>query len=1307
MSFHKQLFHRFLASTSWVEARDLVARQGALLSPEIDDAFAELLSRLEPGPEYQDVLDHQQLLGLCRSFGVDAPFQDLMAPIDLDGLMAILGRLPQSGPSAARRILFSRRFLEVLPRDLAPPLWALAVDDQAKNLMTTPFGNRAANLEQAIYWLNDALSIRTREAMPAEWAETTGNLGTAYLERIRGNRAVNLERAIELYEQALALPAHRSTPRSWVITQSSLAQAYRRRIRGDRSENLERSIAAHNAALTVATRDAMPIDWAHATSDLALTYIERIAGNREKNLQEAIELCEAALRVRTRDDMPHEWAETMGYLGSAWSLKQGDRRGNLEKARAIYEAAIEATSRDERPEIWARLKHSLGGVYSQRLAGDPAENVEQAIRELEEALKVRTRDTPHPWAQTTNDLGSAYLQRSRGVREQNVERAWELLEGAFAVLADTAESREGARAANNLANACLERTRGNRSENLERAIELYQRALQHRDPQEWPAVTYNLALAYSQRVQGSRPDNLGHARDLYEKALDQYEGQPTEIARTCDALAQLYRDQSFPGDRTENLERSLAWSEKAIGAHPSQVSSSEPVAFRFTRASTLLFRTRGHRQDNLRAAADDYRTILETSSGASERIRAMAMTQLGRTYVRWQEEDREERIEEAIKILNDALVDFQDALTPLELARTRSLLGDAYNWRIRGDRAENLEIAIVAYEQALRERRRDRDPAGWVETINALAGAYRDRRLGDPAENLMKAATLYHDAIAQCPIDLMPYAHRELQGNLGRLQFYLENWEGTARALAAARRAGELLYEQSATTEGRRAELRQSVEYPSRAAYSLARLGRLDEAVEALEAGRTRFLAEALGLGEASLEGMPDEDRTRFVAARARVDELEVQARALPDEDDHEAYTRLSEQLGAARKQLMEVIDALRRQHPNFLEKPMDFPAIVDQVRRTQRPLCYLVATPHGSLALIVWPETSGDEAAAEAVWLDDFSSFDLRRLLRGEGDQKGYLDALGAEPVDVEHVTKIWPRLTETMTPVLDRLGQMGYTDVVLILCGALGMVPLHALRLEHVLFTLAPSARALRSFLDRARSRAQLPATLLAVGNPSSNLPEAELEVDEASAAFAPECRQVLIGRRATRQAVISAAPATYLHFTCHGEYDSRQPLDSALVLAGEERVRLRDLLGGDLDLSRSRLAILSACETAVFDTDDVPDEMIGLPMGMALAGVPGVVGTLWPVAALSCAFLIIRFLRHLLEENQPPPRALRQAQLWLRTATVSDLLAFVQRRAADGLSSPELLSRTETRFLLEDPDVRPFEAPYHWAGFVYVGA
>ena len=106
-------------------------------------------------------------------------------------------------------------------------------------------------------------------------------------------------------------------------------------------------------------------------------------------------------------------------------------------------------------------------------------------------------------------------------------------------------------------------------------------------------------------------------------------------------------------------------------------------------------------------------------------------------------------------------------------------------------------------------------------------------------------------------------------------------------------------------------------------------------------------------------------------------------------------------------------------------------------------------------------------------------------------------------------------------------------------------------------------------------------------------------------------------------------------------------------------------------DVALRGAWLVVLSACQTAITDLKDLPEEAIGLPGGFVQAGVPGVVGTLWPVNDLSTMLLMAKFYECHLKEELAPAAALRKAQLWLR-----------------------------------DPNERPYAHPYYWAPFVFYG-
>lgn len=59
-----------------------------------------------------------------------------------------------------------------------------------------PLGDKASNIEIAITGDEIALTVLTRTTLPQAWAMTQDNLASAYKERIKGNRAQNIEQAI-------------------------------------------------------------------------------------------------------------------------------------------------------------------------------------------------------------------------------------------------------------------------------------------------------------------------------------------------------------------------------------------------------------------------------------------------------------------------------------------------------------------------------------------------------------------------------------------------------------------------------------------------------------------------------------------------------------------------------------------------------------------------------------------------------------------------------------------------------------------------------------------------------------------------------------------------------------------------------------------------------------------------------------------------------------------------------------------------------------------------------------------------------
>ncbi|WP_328764882.1 CHAT domain-containing protein [Streptomyces sp. NBC_00272] len=152
-------------------------------------------------------------------------------------------------------------------------------------------------------------------------------------------------------------------------------------------------------------------------------------------------------------------------------------------------------------------------------------------------------------------------------------------------------------------------------------------------------------------------------------------------------------------------------------------------------------------------------------------------------------------------------------------------------------------------------------------------------------------------------------------------------------------------------------------------------------------------------------------------------------------------------------------------------------------------------------------------------------------------------------------------------------------------------------------------------------------------------------------------------LTGEHATRQAVLQRLDtAAVAHITCHGYFDTREPLDSGLLLAQNGRrpsklpeaqsliARLDHMLTVR-DLARralpTRLLTLRACATGLRDEHSAGD-VEGLVQALLYAGAGTVVAALWNVDECSSRRLLVDFYSRLRSDpDQPLWRVFWQAQ------------------------------------------------------------
>lgn len=100
-----------------------------------------------------------------------------------------------------------------------------------------------------------------------------------------------------------------------------------------------------------------------------------------------------------------------------------------------------------------------------------------------------------------------------------------------------------------------------------------------------------------------------------------------------------------------------------------------------------------------------------------------------------------------------------------------------------------------------------------------------------------------------------------------------------------------------------------------------------------------------------------------------------------------------------------------------------------------------------------------------------------------------------------------------------------------------------------------------------------------------------------------------------------------------------------------------------------------------------------------------------TLWAVHDLSTALLMNRLYYYHIAEKMSISSSLTRAQSWLRRSDAREIVGVVEEL-------PNIVGRDLMDYLQDevdklravatmDPDLRPFEHPFYWAAFLFLGA
>jgi CHAT domain-containing protein/tetratricopeptide (TPR) repeat protein len=893
-----------------------------------------------------------------------------------------------------------------------------------------------------------------------------------------------------------------------------------------------------------------------------------------------------------------------------------------------------------------------------------SEHAEEALAAFAEALDALPDDArPGLRAPVLGNIAIAYRRRGRGDALEDADAALSALRLAWRDVAKGDPEALRPRLLAAIGAAYVERPGGDLAANLARAIRCLEVALRHL-PGTFPdleraTILHNLGVAYLRMPVGERADNLEHVIGYLCEALPIFERDGTDRLRADVQynLGLAYRDR-VRGGYEGNVERAL----EALGASAAAVPrADDPRRFGLAEAAlgtAFVRRVAGERVQNLTEAVAHLRSGVE------------ALRQEGHR-VEW-------------------------ARARYDLASAEDDLADA-----TGDRT-SLERVVAGYREAQEVLVQETFPIEWAEIENAVALAYA--RLPEHAD---RARRIFAQALEHLDAQNSPRERQQTLRNLGDFEFAAAHWAEAERAYEEAIAVGEAIGAAAYTDAGRREEAAIASQVYARSSYSLLRLGRPADALARLEQGKARLLAEVTAVRDLDPSAAPPELAAGFLAAREEIRALEREE-ALPETTaGRRSNGALGEALRAARAALAARLAAFEVQGIALSPRGLDPSGIV--ALAANRALVLPVVTTAGGAFFFVPPGASGP-ADVEEVRLDALNGAVVGAIMRSWIDVYGRFRVAPQEQREAwqAEVEAVLPRLWELLLgPVDAKLREHALppgAEVTVMPEGGLALLPLAAASrgdgffLDDWTVSLSPSGYALSLSARRARADAERPADALAVIDPTGDLVFARLEAERLRAAF-PDARE-LVGAEAIQAAVATGAEAaTYLHFACHGEYSPRDPLESALQLA-DGLVTLR-AIAASAALPGTRLAALSACETGMTESQDAPDEYVGLPSAFLTAGAAAVLATLWAVDDLSTALLAGAFYRFHRVDGLTPAAALRAAQRWLRAATAEELgLAAVW----EALGTIE--ARESARFYAASPSLVEFAHPFHWAAFTVTG-
>lgn len=913
---------------------------------------------------------------------------------------------------------------------------------------------------------------------------------------------------------------------------------------------------------------------------------------------------------------------------------------------------------------------NLGAVLGQRYdeIGD-RDDLKKAIEVFEESLKM-TPETSPVFATRLSMLGMALLYRFKNEKDlADIEQAITLLRKAVGL--SIGKTSDFSMCANKLGLALCDRYEiTNDLKDIDEAISILTDAA---DADLLGGM--NLAIALKSRfIRTGNFADLDNAIEILRKVIKQTKLGPIDEARCLNNLSASLWERHRRFHIRADLEMAIKAARRALELTPkgSRLRISKLVNFGNALQDLFIFKYSGSIKD-IDASVEAFQEAKVLEPGDSAILNNLANA-LGYRY-------------ELSKNPGDLDRSVEFSRQAVELKQPDSV-----------DRAQFLGSHALSLERRYKLRKEQSD--------------------------LDKAINVYRES---CIEGIKTAPEECLRSSINWEKWASERkcWKEASEAGTYGLKALDSLFHIQALRTQKEIWLKNAEDLHVRTAYALVKNGDLQAAVEAMERGNARMLAEALSRDPTNivnLEQIRPDLAARYcelVREIAKLQAEEIQAEELP-KNVLLALSQTNKALDLLITQIQE-IDGFKD-----FQKPIEFETIKEATQL--KPLIYFVVVDVGSAALLV--EADG---SVTPIWLPSLTEQELfKRLSNGAKIPRAnsyfgrynrvlhHIEDANAMKHWLKELDKttawIWKTFMHSVVAVLE---ERSISKVVLIPQGLLVTLPLHAAwtrnksfpggrhyALDNICFTYAASARALLKAQKQVMEISKR-EKILVIENPDNSLRYARNEAIAALAHFAAENKKVLGGMAAQREKVMEYLPDfNVIHFATHGKAMYSQPIESGLVMAYGEQLTLKDFFS--LTLTKVRLAVLSACETGIPGTW-LPNEIVSLPTALMQAGAAGILASLWFADDAVTMMLMFRFYELWRKQHLEPSEALQQVQTWWRSTNDIEKRAYFKSRMLEDGCGGLIAKAAEDAYkylMLRKKNSHPLHHPYYWAAFFYTG-